>query len=37
MAYYKNTLLVVYQAYKGGQEILFYIKIEELKNNSQLA
>jgi hypothetical protein len=37
MAYYRDTLPVVYQAYRGGWGILFYIKIEELKDNSQLA
>jgi hypothetical protein len=37
VAYYKNTLPVVYWAYRGGRGILFYIKIEELKDNSQSA
>ena len=34
VVYYRDTLLVVYQACGGGWEILFYIKIEELKDNS---
>ena len=37
VVYYRDTLLVIYRAYRGGRGILFYIKIEELKDNSQSA
>ena len=37
IVYYRNTLSVVYWAYKRDQGILFYIKIEELKDNNQSA
>ena len=37
VAYYRDTLPVVYRACGGGRGILFYVKIEESKDNSQSA